>query len=516
MKNIKKLLVVFLAVLMLGSVAVSCVDAGPTTPTDGTTTAEDNNNTTDPIAVVTTDPTVDENGFLLDDIDQYELNYNNKQVSVLNWKAEKPEFYIEATDGTKVNDAIWERNNAIETRLGVELNFTEEKGDYDNLQVFLQKVESARGDWDIIATYSRTAASIALRGLYKNINTIEDSYLNFEKPWWPNTLIEEVTIGNGLYFVSGDASTNALHFMYTIFFNKDMKEAYTDITDDLYDLVRNNNWTISKLIKLASNRYENTNTDNPGGANFSNSDLDDTYGFCTIHYGVDAFYYGADLNVFDHDDTGFMHISEDYTSDKIYSFIEKLKPFLTGPDCVTFMGSGDYRRPFVENRALFCQERAYLAVNKLGNATFKYGILPTPKWDAAQENYRTILGNPFTLYGIAVDCDAPTDMTAVLEVWGSEGYRKTTPALFEETMKARYADAPDDSDMWNIIRSSVCFDLGRLFHKNDIGYNLSEEPTKVACGAGNWKSLSNIIIGTSGPKLNSIIEEFKKYQANGN
>ena len=80
-------------------------------------------------------------------------------------------------------------------------------------------------------------------------------------------------------------------------------------------------------------------------------------------------------------------------------------------------------------------------------------------------------------------------MTAVIECWGSEGYRQTTPALFEETMKARYADAPEDAEMWSIIKTTITFDIGRLFTKDDVGYYLAEEPSKAACDpVKNWST----------------------------
>ena len=107
------------------------------------------------------------------------------------------------------------------------------------------------------------------------------------------------------------------------------------------------------------------------------------------------------------------------------------------------------------------------------------------------------------------------EMTAVIECWGSEGYRKTTPALFEETMKARYADATDDADMWNIIRNTACFDLGRLYAKQELGgYYIAEEISKVACGnnAGNWASRFDSIKTPMIASLKQIVEKYRALQ----
>lgn len=482
-----------------------------TDPINNTEIPTDTTPISDTTPIVTGD--VDENGYVKDELDKYNLNFNEDTVKILHWNAEEPEFKVESQDGTKVNDAIWNRNSTIERRLNVILDFQEEKGNVSNISNFVKVVEAARGTetWDIIATYSRTAASLSIKGLYADLNSIEDNYIDFSKEWWPTTLVDTVTIGNALYFVSGDASTNVLHFMYTIYFNKDLKETYTDITEDFYELVRDGEWTLDKIIEFSENKYEDLNA-NGSGANYSNSDLDDAYGFCTIYYGADAFYTGSGLQLLTHDQNNMPALSEDYSSMKAIDLSDKLGGWLSGADCCVFMGSGEYRQPFVNGNALFCQERAYLASRKLQEATFKYGILPTPKYNKEQKEYITIVGNPFTLYGISTDCTSKKEMTAVIECWGSEGYRQTTPALFYETMQARYADAPDDYEMWEIIRKTACFDLGRIFYKDDIGYSISEEYSKVACQKGNWSGQVKRLAPVINTKIKSINQKYKALQ----
>lgn len=485
MKNITKLLLLVLVVAMLCPVFASCTDNSGNT--DTTTTQSSGGDTQKPVG--------EEEEYEPDDLDQYGLNYNDDKIQVLHWNSEEPEFEIETTDGTKVNDAIYNRNLAIETRLGVQLVFTEQAGNSKNISNFVKHVETTASDktYDIIATYSRSASALSIKGYYADLNSIDGSYINFEKPWWPSSIIDTLTIGDALYYCSGDVSTNIIHFMYTIYFNKDLAGNYADIdfdgADNFYSLVRNKKWTIDKLIQLSSDRYENLDNDEDG-ANFSKSDLDDAYGFCTIYYGVDAFYTGSGMTIVERDEESadnLLKLSDDYDSDKAIGLVEKLQSWLTGPDCVTFTSSGQYRQPFVNGNALFCQERAYLAKRYLGEVGFKYGILPTPLYNSRQADYRSVVGNPFTLYAIPNYCDEKQQMTAVIECWGSEGYRQTTPALFYETMQARYADAPEDAEMWALIKRTITFDIGRLLTTDDVGYYLAELPSKIACTpSGNW------------------------------
>jgi hypothetical protein len=73
------------------------------------------------------------------------------------------------------------------------------------------------------------------------------------------------------------------------------------------------------------------------------------------------------------------------------------------------------------------------------------------------------MGNPFTLYAIASDVADPAMASAFIECFASEGYRKVTPAVFELSLKTRYVDDPISGNMYDIIRSNITYDVGRIF-----------------------------------------------------
>jgi len=126
----------------------------------------------------------------------------------------------------------------------------------------------------------------------------------------------------------------------------------------------------------------------------------------------------------------------------------------------------------------------------LTNVDWEFGIVPNPKFDDNQENYATIIGNPFTLFGIMKDADDDTKSmcTAVLECWGSEAYRLTTPAVFEICMKLKYSATETESAMFDVVRGSIVFDLGRIFSE-DLN-RISEMPSKAMTTGGSWATLS--------------------------
>lgn len=520
-KNALRILVFVLAVLMVLPFIASCTQNGDNG--NGTTTA-DNNGTKDPSGNVTDDPNtpkdVDENGYKLDGLDKYNLDYKDDEVHILNWEAEHTEFYVEqGNSGDKVADAIFNRNESVAERLGVTLDFQEIKGNNSNIDSFVQRVESTKttGEYDIIATYSRTAATCSTKGLLKDLNSIETSYIDYSMPWYPQSLIDTVTIGGALYFISGDMSTNTIYMMYTIYANKTLMATSDVISgENLYTLVKNNEWTIDKLTWFCENFGTGT------GGKFEKTDVTTgEFAFSGIDYGLDAFYVGSNLVTLVPDDDEMIVLSKNFTSAKANTLAEKITAIVTNPNCFVYAtepsGKEKYYYAFQQGRVLFHQDRARFAEKYLITENFsdEYTVLPTPLYDAAQGKkvgYITTMANPFTLYGITMNCDSASEMTAVLECWASEGYRKTTPALFESTFKGRYVATDADREMWDIIRKGVKFDLGRLYHKNVLGGYPTELWSNAICNNDKWAIKGKDEADLLAPKIKELIKSYKDIQ----
>ena len=151
------------------------------------------------------------------------LDFDKDTVYILHWNDMniRPEFFSEELSGNTVLDQIYYRNIAVEEYLNVKLHFEGTTG--MDKQSYLAKAQnsiaSGLGEYDIFATYSMTLATLALRECTYNLLDPEIEYLNFDNPWWPESLIETVTIDDKLYFASGDISTNLIYMMHGMFFN---------------------------------------------------------------------------------------------------------------------------------------------------------------------------------------------------------------------------------------------------------------------------------------------------------
>ncbi len=391
------------------------------------------------------------------------VNFGNREITFFIWSDHTMlEFYSDDISGNTIGDEIHERNAQVEDQLGVKLKYVEERGDSSHMNDFIKKAEtdltSGECAYDIIGGYSRTAPAMALSG--RLLDLTETEYLDFDRPWWPDTLINECMVNNKLYFCSGDISTNLLWMMSATFFNKELIAQYN--LENPYDLVKNNQWTIDKMMEMCAGRYNDAD-----GA--GTKDEGDSYGFALYSLNLDAFFNGAGFTALRKDNNDNITISPDMSDQRLYDLIDKLGSFVNSEDVFNKDSIG-VRDIFFEQRALFTTDRCFIVAGKDNGSEakieFEYGIVPQPKLSADQANYSTNVGHPFTMYAISAGVKGDDNIdacSATLEMLAYESYKRVTPAVFESAMKIKYASDETTTEMYDILRGTVVFDLGRLY-----------------------------------------------------
>ncbi len=447
--------VAMILILAFVLTALACGSSNEGEVTDNvTTTATSSVGDTATTTVAQTESLYDENGYLKSDLPE-DLNFGGATITMLYWDdVENPEFEADGITGDIVNDAIYTRNINVEEKLGVKFEFAHTAGNVSNISEFKSVVGNAyiagENDYDLIASYSRTTAACAQAGYC--LDLLELDYLNFENPWWPANLLEVTGIGDSMYFASGDASVNVLHMMYCTMYNKDLIEQYK--LQDPVELVHSGKWTLEAMNTLCKDIYQDL--DNNGSESEG-----DFFGLTLGSWHIDSIYTGSGLRLVEQGNGDqLMVISDDFFSEKAIDLCDFLGKWLATTDVY------DTTDPvaFLAGNCVFDINNCSIAI-EMQDVSWSYGVLPVPKYDEAQEDYITCVGNPFTLYAIYANTKDANRAAAVLECWAAEAYRTTTPAQFETTMKLKYSESEVEADMYDIIRTTVVFDIGRLFNQ---------------------------------------------------
>ena len=456
-KNALRAIALMMAVLTLIPAMIACADQTDTgTPAD-TTAAVINGDAGDAVVTTaapeTTSP-YDANGYLKDTLSP-DLNFGGYKFNTLGWNTSLPDFYVEMDTGDTVVDTIYYRNLAVEERLGITISANLINGDNSNQAPFVEHAMAAiqaGGDceYDMIGCYSMCGGTLATRGALVDLATLD--HLNFDMPWWSDSLIEMSTINDKLFFVSGDAANSLIYNLYFLIYNHNLGESLG--LSDPRPLVLDGTWTIDKLIEMTANTYVDAGATGPT--------VEDTYGY--VNYGqvhMDCFIAASGIRMSAPNADGVIQLTEDFMGEKTHALITKLNSWIweTG-DC--WYNTTDGYKVITDNRALFGAV-AGSTITGLRDKDMSYGIVPYPKMYADQEQYYTNLGFAYTNFCIPASVQDANMSAAVLEALGSESHRSSAPALFENCMKSRWAADNIDGQMYDIIKGNLYIDSTRIF-----------------------------------------------------
>lgn len=228
--------------------------------------------------------------------------------------------------------------------------------------------------------------------------------------------------------------------------------------EDLHDTVLSGKWTLEKMETVIKDAYRDTNANGV-------KDVGDNFGLYCPNTTLDSFLFGSGIRVIDHDDKDMPKLSDDYGSEKTIKLVEDLcSLFYTSNDAMTAAQNNSTN--FASGEYILYSNYAHNAANAFKDVTFDMSVLPFPKYDEAQKDYITTESFSYSIYMIPMDAKNTDKSGAVMEALASAAYRTTTPAIFEASLKLRYALNNKTSQVYDIIKSNICFDLGRMFGAN--------------------------------------------------
>ena len=463
MMPIKKMLLLLLALLMTLSVFTACNTAEPDSKETDTETATETE--TDSVTAEQETTTEEDTtpSSVLDGV-----KFNGEILHVFSWTPTNIVEHVEelTEESTLIDQAVFNRCDYAETRLNVKTQWEQYPMQPEYDPEFIETIDrenSNGGKYDLVVNVSKFAHALTTRGVYSNLNRYE--YLDFDHPAWPASLIKDVTVGDKLYFATGDISTNLVFMTSVVFFNKDLVKDLT-INEkiqakwgekDLYDLVTKGRWTLDKMLTLCEETYLDRGA--PGKT------VGDRFGLSTYGDLIDNFYYGGGYTTIVVEDGGFT-VSPDFINPelvgKILSQVNEF--FYDTPDGVFASGPSGAWDAFGNGEVLFSLAPASHAYQRhANNEALNYSVLPVPKHSESQETYACTQSFPYSMYGICSQSKYTKIAAAFMQALAEESYEVTRPALFDKLMKGRYAEDPEDAEMWEYAVAANVFDVGRIF-----------------------------------------------------
>ena len=447
--NFKRTLSALLAGLLLAGSLTACA-TGDDTPAD-----------TKPW-VQTTAPAEEVETELRDNLPD-DLDYGGDEIIFISRDREgwyDREIWVKDVNGEPINDAVYERNKAVEQRLNIKITDIPDKDEPCN-EVEIA-VNAGTHEYDVMSAACFVTLGQTPRGIYANLR--DTAYIDFDQPWWSEGLNEATLYKGTQYVLTGSMLLSIYRFAYATVFNQklfdDAGQKY------LYEYVDNGTWTLDKQISLVPvfHRDNGNSTQDKEG---------DIYGYIsTQHISVDPYWASCEVDILSRDENDDFVIVFD--SGKLHEVAEKVLQLYYGTDSASYIlstyGSDEHMDGCCDMFAEGKGAMATIRVMGLERETFrsmtdKFGIVPMPKFDEEQKEYHTMLHDRFSVVAIPTTAQGERldELSAVLEALSSTGYQIVKPVYYEETLRTKIVHDPQSSAMMELIINSLTTDSGIFY-----------------------------------------------------
>ena len=433
-----------LALLMTGSALIAC-------GSDADTTKPSESDTADTAAVT---EAVTEAGveYVADSLPD-DLNFDGRQFTI--YVATFKEFFQgpEESTGDIVDDAVIDRNRAVEERLNIELEyFFDENAQWNTIAGILSKLIMA-GDttYDLYTGQQYGITSLLANGGFVNVYDLE--HLDFSKPWWNNRYMDELAIGHDTrFFLIGDYFISAFLNTHVVYFNKTLYGKLHEDPNELYNYVLDGTWTLDKMAQAAKDAYVDMNND-------GQTDIGDQLGYVTYlpAASVDPFMYLSDIEFTPRDNEGYLTVN--LLDERCVDLTAKIVEYFHQPGSLHQTEPGAANASFVNGKAQFLGINSISAAKAFRDMKDDFSFLPYPKLTEDQEHYNCVVADivaPGAVPGTSLNLDMAG---AVIEALSSETYRTVLPTYYETALKIKYSRDDLTSQIVDIIHEASYTDF---------------------------------------------------------
>ena len=454
MNSLSRIFSVVLAIVLLAAIIAGCgsegEDPGATTASAETTadTSEETTESDEP------------------DLPEIDLEGKEYQFLVRFGSDCYNDYWIEVEEmnGEVVNDAVFERNRAVEEKFNIDITalFNTKPDSYATKTVFAGD-DSFFAVWDC----KNSLADGIQKHVYLDISNLP--YADFTAPYWDKNAVEQLSIAKKLYMMPSDISMSNLTAPRFLYFNKRILENY-GLTSP-YDYVADDCWTLDNFLPMVAA----VSSDLDGDGKMTR---EDEFGMLREDFSSNGnilyFLVGCGVRATTNDKDGIPQIS--FYNDKTQTIIDKVSVVFkdenctieynncaSGADISQFDHLWEYCRSlFAAGHFLFVQNGCYETI-QFNDMEDDYGIVPNPKYDESQKEYYHRTDPLNTLMAIPATNIDLENTGMILEWMSWKSHYTVLPAYYETTIKLKRQRDETAIEMLDIIKGSMYYEIADIF-----------------------------------------------------
>ena len=381
---------------------------------------------------------------------------------------------VSELNGEAVNDAKYERDQAIKEKLNVDIAFYNTS--LENVNKIVKETVSSGDDvYQAISQNTPSAVSkFLMQGYLLDQNDIPE--MDFSRPWWNDNAMDSTRLNSRSYLSFGDINYYLFDFQSILIFSKPIIEDYG--MSDPYAIVGDGKWTIDSFLQMCRDAAHDLDGDGVLG---KKADMIGYSGY--VSQSDLAFTHAADAELFSFDSDGV--ISYDGVSEKYFDVISRYSAVLGSKEYA--LHDSSWRDRFRAGTVLFCG----VGVGELSmmrDLEFDYGLIPFPKYDEDQPGYISYVTDQMQPITVPVTVSDTEMCGAVLENMAAESYRRIREDYFNGLVESKYVrDEESVQILRTLFAGDIRFELARIYEWADLGKIIWE-----AVGGKGEKFLSNM------------------------
>ena len=352
---------------------------------------------------------------------------------------------------TDLERAVYKRNAFVEAELGIEIVW--EQALYDEMVPHIRTLQASDAyAYDIVYNEARFQSQLVLEDAYKSTEDYAQ-FIDFEKPWWYQDVIGDMTIADNCYLIAGDMNMQLNDMIWAVTYNN------TILNDNgvgsIYDMIANNEWTFEKMYSLSKETLS-----------------EGRFGIVSHYQFVDALMIGAGLSLTEKNEDGELLIAT-FGDRFVTVYQDMVQKFFTqngmdGENRIIFQGNTEINKnnngfAGVKSHETYVAGSATFYVGVTGDlrvylpsVSFDYGIAPIPKYESTQSNYISWVSAPAPLCGVMANIDLQgEEQTAfvanVMEWLSAYSYEWLRPAYYDTVLYGRISKDPQAMESLKII-----------------------------------------------------------------
>ena len=442
--HIRRISAVALALLITAGALQSC--GGEKPETAAATAAA----VTEPEQTETAEPRIDPG---LPDIDLggYKITFYGKKVTGV---------YAESLTGEIVNDAVYNRNIALNEKYNFEIVQITPENQTDPTTEIKNIVMAGEDAYQVLVDGGNRFVPYIQSGLLYDMNTL--SHQDYSKPWWFDNMNKGLSLDGKLFMSASAFMLSPMQGIYHPFINADLAENYGVRIEDLYQTVRDDKWTVDKLIDIIK----------LGGADLDGNgvmDQNDQWGLTTEAYCgyVMAIGCGYQIAKKDENDEPYLTVVSEESNeiwDRLCSQV-----FSDGSIFLATQNIKGADNIWTTSSNIMAEGRSLVFYGGLGDGLrsyeYNFGVLPSPKFKESQEYYYhtgSSWNNP--LIAVPVTAADPDKVSLILEAMSYYSYYDVLPSFYQDFMERKLVRDEGSIEMLHIINSSIFYDPGAVYN----------------------------------------------------